>query len=349
LVVAVSCAPPGAGWLALSQQSIHLILGIVAFVGAYSIPVERIKASAKGALLLVWLLLILMLFTSLGEVSNASERWLRIGSFRFQPSVLYQFFWLIALAHWAANDPMRLRQGWHILRLSLVYLLLLIPVFLQPDLGSTVILFVVSAVTLLYAGVPTRFLKYVGPVLMTLVGLGLLLFPHVSSRFSLLNPGFQVQRSMEAFALGGLTGRGPGMGVLKHGWLPEGETDFVFALIAEEWGLLGNLVVLGLFVAFTLYGMRVARRAETRYGAILMASAVVLISLQAAYNMGMVTGILPVKGLPLPFISRGGTSILVLGGLIGAALRASFERRQSKVPTEELIPWTESTAPGSSR
>ncbi len=344
LVVAVSCAPPGGGWLALSHQSIHLIIGIVAFGLAFALPVDRLRDAAHGALLLTWILLSVMLFTSIGEVSNSAERWLTIGGFRFQPSVFYQLFWPLALAQWAAANPMRLTQWRQLLRLLLLWTLLVTPLFLQPDLGSTAILLVVSGVTLIYAGVPTRFIKYVLPVFMLLVALGVLLFPHVSSRLSLLNPGFQVQRSMEAFALGGWTGRGPGLGLLKHGWLPEGDTDFIFALIAEEWGMLGSLVVLSLFVAFTLFGMRVARRAETRYGAILMACAVVMISLQAAYNMAMVTGVLPVKGLPLPFISRGGTSILVLGGLLGAALRASFQRRLSQVPSEELLPWTESTA-----
>ncbi|HBF22488.1 MAG TPA: hypothetical protein DDW23_01615 [Planctomycetes bacterium] len=349
LVAGVSAAPPGEAWAKLGLHSLHLALGLAAFLAAFLIPLARLRALVPGLLLLVFGVLVLMLVSpSFGRVSHSAERWVQIGSFSLQPSAFLQFLWPVALASWAAKDPLRLVQPRELFRMLVAFFILLFPVVLQPDTGTLLILLIVSAITLFFAGAPIRYLRTLVLGVVALCGLLVFAFPHVQARMGefFAGSGFQVGRAVEAFQLGGISGMGPGQGLMKNGWVPEGDTDLIFALIGEEWGLFGCLAVWALFVAFTVFGVLASRRADSRYGAILMAAATVTIALQAAYNMAMVTGAVPIKGLPLPFISRGGSSMLALSALLGAAIRAAIEPRRSRVPVSDLIPWTESNVMG---
>lgn len=348
VVAGVSAAAPGEGWDSLRLHASHLLVGLVAFLAAYSIPSDRFRAVAPGLVLLVWCLLTAMLFTSIGQTSLGAERWIMIGSFSLQPSVLLQALWPVLLASWAARDPLRLLQPLHLIRLMAGFGLMVLPVLFQPDLGSVLILLFVTGITLFFAGVSLRFLRVLVPVAVAVLVTASTLFTHVSSRleqFANREHGTQVTRALEAFQLGGPLGQGPGQGKLAE-WIPEADTDFILALIAEEWGLVGTGALWLLFVAFTVFGVVAARRCERRFGAVLTAAATVMISIQAALNMAVVTGVVPPKGLPLPFVSRGGTSVLALSALLGLTVRACLEKRKSQVPVEELIPWTESSAVG---
>lgn len=348
VVAGVSAAAPGAGWESLRLHASHLLIGLVAFLGAYSIPSKRFRSVAPGLLLLVWILLTAMLITNVGHSSHSAERWIKIGSFTLQPSILLQALWPVLLASWAARDPLRLLQPLHLVRLMAGFGLMVLPVLFQPDLGSVLILLFVTGITLFFAGVSLRFLRVLVPVAVAVLVTASSLFTHVSSRleqFANREHGTQVTRALEAFQIGGPLGQGPGQGKLAE-WIPESDTDFILALIAEEWGLVGTGALWLLFVVFTVCGVVAARRCERRFGAVLTAAATVMISIQAALNMAVVTGIVPPKGLPLPFVSRGGTSVLALSALLGLTVRACLERRQSQVPVEDLIPWTESSAVG---
>ena len=348
VVAGVSAAAPGEGWESLRLHASHLLIGLVAFLGAYSIPTNRFRSVAPGLLLLVWILLTTMLITNFGHSSHSAERWIKIGSFSLQPSVLLQALWPVLLASWAARDPLRLLQPMHLVRLMAGFGLMVIPVLFQPDLGSVLILLFVTGITLFFAGVSLRFLRVLVPVAVAVLVTASSLFTHVSSRleqFANREHGTQVTRALEAFQVGGPLGQGPGQGKLAE-WIPESDTDFILALIAEEWGLIGTGALWLFFVMFTVCGVLAARRCERRFGAVLTAAATVMISIQAALNMAVVTGIVPPKGLPLPFVSRGGTSVLALSALLGLTVRACLEKRQSQVPVEDLIPWTESNAVG---
>jgi cell division protein FtsW len=348
VVAGVSAAAPGEGWESLRLHASHLMIGLVAFLAAYSIPTGRFRSVAPGLLLLVWILLSAMLITNFGHSSHAAERWIKIGSFTLQPSILLQTLWPVLLASWAARDPLRLLQPLHLVRLMAVFALMVLPVLFQPDLGSVLILLFVPGITLFFAGVSLRFLRVLVPVAVAVLVTASSLFTHVSSRleqFANREHGTQVTRALEAFQVGGPLGQGPGQGKLAE-WIPESDTDFILALIAEEWGLIGTGALWAFFVAFTICGVIAARRCERRFGAVLTAAATVMISIQAALNMAVVTGIVPPKGLPLPFVSRGGTSVLALSALLGLTVRACLEKRQSQVPVEDLIPWTESSAAG---
>ncbi len=339
LVAAVSAAPPGEAGLAIGTHCAHLALGLAAFLFGYLIRPDVARRYVWSALVVLAVFLTLMLVGGFGHSSHEAKRWIRFGSFSFQPSLLYQCLWPVALASWVVRDPLRVRQTRALARLGAGFLFLVLPVFLQPDLGSVAILLFVTGVTLLFSGASRGLLwGVIGSSLAALL-LAWFLFPHVASRLDWWKkPEDQVMRGMEALAAAGPTGRGPGLGVMKHGHVPEGRTDFVLTVIGEEWGLLGTLTVWTLFAAITLLGFMVARRAASRYGVILMASATVMISVQAVYNMAMVFGLLPVKGLPLPFVSRGGSSIVALSALLGLALQAAYLPRRAPAPVATLLP-----------
>lgn len=339
LIAAVSAAPPGEAGLAIGMHCAHLALGLGAFLVGYLLHPDFARRWVGSALVAVGLLLVAMLVLGIGHTSHEATRWIRIGSFTFQPSLLYQCLWPVALASWVVRDPLRVGQLPALARLGAAFGLLMLPVFLQPDLGSVVILACVTGITLVFAGAPSRFLGAMVGGGLVLVVLAYLIFPHVAARLDWWKqPEEQVVRGMEAIAAAGPTGRGPGLGVMKHGHVPEGRTDFVLTVIGEEWGLLGTLSVWFLFAAFTLLGFAVARRAATRYGVILMATATVMISIQAGYNMAMIVGLVPVKGLPLPFVSRGGSSIIALAALLGLALQAAYQPRRAPTPPTALMP-----------
>lgn len=339
LVTAVSAAPPGEAWVSLGQHAAHLALGVLAFLAAYSARPDEARRWAPLAVAVLFALLVVMLVTPLGIESHSARRWIRIGPLSLQPSLFLQFLWPIIAASWAARDPLRLRSLRELCKLGGVFLFVMLPVFLQPDYGSVVILGFVTSIVFLFAGAPRKYLWILLPTFIATIWLASLVFPHVSSRLQgVIQEGYQVSQGKEAMEHGGLLGQGPGQGVYKYGHVPEGETDFILPLIAEEWGLLGTSVVWLLFVGVMLFGLRSARRSQTRYGVILMAAATAMISFQAAYNIAMVTGAVPVKGLPLPFVSRGGSSVLALSALLGVALRAAQANRRARIPVTELVP-----------
>lgn len=338
LITAVSGAPPGEAWMVLARHGLFLALGVAGFFIAFSISTDLARRVVIPAMVLLFCLLCLMLTTGLGKNANGATRWIQVGPMSLQPSILFQCLWPIALASWASRDPLRLRDSRQILKLCAIFCVMMFPVLLQPDLGSVVILVFVSGVTFFFAGTPPKFLLILIPGVAVLIVMAALAFPHVADRLMWLQePHAQVQSGQKAFEFGGFFGLGPGNGVWKYGKVAESETDFVITLVAEEWGLLGSLSIWSLFVTFTFLGFRAARNAASRYGVILMGSATVMISFQAAYNMAMVTSLLPVKGLPLPFVSRGGSSILALSMLLGVAMKACATARSRRPAVTKLF------------
>jgi cell division protein FtsW len=338
LVTAVSAAPPGEAWTTLARHCLFLGLGAAAFLLTFSLSPERMRDLVGPAMAVLFVFLCLMLVTGLGRTANSATRWVQVGPMTLQPSIFFQCLWPVAIASWVSRDPLRLRDPRQLVRIGALFLLVMLPVLLQPDLGSVVILLVVTGCTFLFAGAPSRILVILLPVMAGLVVLAALVFPHVASRLTWWQETpTQVERGHDAMMVGGVSGLGPGNGLLKMGKVPEGETDFVLPLVAEEWGLFGTLTVWTLYVAFTFLGMRAAKRSRSRYGIILMVAATLMISFQAAYNMAMICGLVPVKGLPLPFISRGGSSILALSALLGVSLKAASEERRAAPPVTELF------------
>ena len=328
LLVAVSSAPPGEAGDVLLRHGSFLAAAGAAFAVGINLNPQHVRNYSVHASIALWLLLFLMLVTGLGHTANAATRWIQIGPVSLQPSLFLQVLWPILLSSWIAKDPLRVQSVSPIFKMIGLFFVLMLPVLLQPDFGSVVILIMVSGCVMLFAGLPLRVLVVSVPALLIVGMLVVFSFDHVLSRLDSWSEGVpeQVMRAQDAFRYGGWFGSGPGNGVLKFGYIPESTTDFVLALIADEWGMVGVLMVWSLFTAFTFFGLRVARQSSHRYGILLMGATTVVISFQAAYNMAMVVGALPVKGLPLPFVSRGGSSLMALSLLLGIAINSTRSR-----------------------
>jgi cell division protein FtsW len=328
LLVAVSSAPPGEAGDVLLRHGSFLAAAAAAFAVGLNLNPQHVRNYSVHASVALWLLLFLMLVTGLGHTANAATRWIQVGPVSLQPSLFLQVLWPILLSSWIAKDPLRVQSISPIFKMIGLFFVLMLPVLLQPDFGSVVILITVSGCVMLFAGLPLRVLIVAVPALLVVGMLAVFSFDHVMSRLDIWSGGVpdQVARAQDAFRYGGWFGSGPGNGVLKFGYIPESTTDFVLALIVDEWGLIGVLMVWSLFTAFTFFGLRVARQSSHRYGILLMGATTVVISFQAAYNMAMVVGALPVKGLPLPFVSRGGSSLMALSLLLGIAINSTRSR-----------------------
>lgn len=323
-----------------SDHLIGLAIGLAAGAGAYALPASGLRAMALPA----WILCCALLAATLGlgvEV-NGAQRWLEIPglSLRFQPGELAKFATLLAAAAWLSRKDDRrelsTRRSIQTAGLALLPAGLLL---LQPDLGNAVVLVSLIAFMLFIAGTPWPRFVLPGLAGVAIVGSYILNNEYAMRRVTgFLDPfreargaGWQLVQSYVAFGQGGLLGQGLGNGRQKLEYLPEVHTDFVLALVAEELGLTGVLLVLGAFAALWIAGTRVARRATDRFDLLLAFGMVTLLTVPAFLNASVVMGLVPTKGLTLPFLSYGRTSLVMsciaLGLLLGVARRHPPQRR----------------------
>ncbi len=318
-------------------------LGLVAAVVAASVDYRHLKKVAWIGLAVAVGLLVLVLI--LGENVNGARRWLRIpglSGFTFQPSELAKLALVIALAYYGERYQRRIPEVMGGLVLPGVMVgTVLVLMFLEPDWGTTVLLAAVSAIMLLVAGVRWLHLLPVG--MAGLVGLGIMLF-HNPTRWrrvtgwldlegSKETSAYQTWQSLLALGSGGWTGVGLGGGMQKYGYVPYHESDFIFPVIGEELGLVCTLSVVIAFVVILICGVYIAWHARDSFGMLLGTGLAFLIGLQAFINIAVVTNVLPNKGLPLPFISRGGSNLVVM--LVCVGLLVSIARRAVKVEATE--------------
>ena len=212
-------------------------------------------------------------------------------------------------------------------------------VFFEPDLDSTVLLALIVGAVMVAGGITARHLALLGGTGIALSALLAVAAPYRRARvFTFLHPtadpsntGYQIVQSLIALGSGGIEGVGLGAGRAKWLYLPNAHTDFIFAVIGEELGLIGTLSVLGLFVAFAILGIRTAQRAPDRFGMLLATGVTVWVVAQAAVNIGGVIGLLPVSGIPLPFVSFGGSSLVFT--MVAAGILANVARQTSGATT----------------
>jgi cell division protein FtsW len=313
---------------------IGLVLGLAAIAIAYALPVQFIRQMATP----FWIVTLLLLLATVafGSQVNGATRWLEIPGtgFRFQPGELAKFATLMAIATLLSRKDDRreisTRRSIQAAGMALLPAGLLL---LQPDLGNAVVLVLLCAFVLFVAGTPWPRFVLPGVAGILVVGMYIAMNDYARRRvMGFLDPfgesrgaGWQLVQSYVAFGQGGLLGQGLGNGRQKLEYLPEVHTDFVLALVAEELGLLGVLVVLGAFAALWATGTRVARRARDRFDLLCGFAMVSLLTLPALLNAAVVMGMVPTKGLTLPFLSYGRTSLVVscfaLGILLGVARR----------------------------
>jgi cell division protein FtsW len=264
-------------------------------------------------------------------VENHARRWFRAGALSFQPSEFAKLAGVVFLADLAARkgEGMRdFRRGF-----LPAFAGLLLPaglVLAEPDFGTAIYLLLVFTALLAVGGARIRhFLVALAIAAPLFVAVAWSKFDHVRARLATLagRPTYQVEQSIVAIGSGGILGRGLGEGEMKRGFVPLGHNDFVFSILGEETGLVGALLVLGLFGAILHAGLRAAQGLQGNpFASLLVFGVVFAIGLQAAINLAVVTGLAPPKGISLPFVSAGGTSIAVLAtgvGLAASAARAS--------------------------
>jgi cell division protein FtsW len=332
----------GARYLVL--QLLWCALGLVLCVTAASADYQMLKKMAWPLFAVAVVLLLLVLVPHIGRRINGARRWFDFHSVRFQPSELAKLALVIVLA-WYGEHFQRQMPRWKrgVLIPSLLIGLILGLIFVEPDRGTTILLATVSGIILLVAGV--RWKYFVPPILAGAVGLVISIW-HDPMRmrriFSWLNleehktdAGYQAYQAMLAFGSGGWTGLGLGNGRQKLGFVPEHHTDFILSIIGEELGLVATLLVIAAFVVIVFCGIYIACRAPDTFGLLLGSGITFLIGLQAAINIGVVTSALPNKGLPLPFISYGGSNLVAMLTCVGLLLSIA---RQARAPESIPIP-----------
>jgi cell division protein FtsW len=309
----------GSPWYFFLRQLLWTVIGIVAFAVAIGFDYRKLRRFVRPLLVLSGILLVVVLVPGIGVYVAGSRRWIGAGMFRFQPTELAKLALLLYAADLATRRGREIAD-WHRVVKPLVVVLGVVAflVMREPDLGSALVLALIATAILAAAGTRPKHLAVLGGVGLSLVSLLAIIEPYRRARLlTFLHPfadhtnaGYQISQSLIAIGSGGWTGVGLGAGRAKWNFLPNAHTDFIFAIIAEELGLLGGLLVLALFVVFGLLGIRVASRAPDRFGALLAVGITMAIVGQAVINLGAVVGLLPITGIPLPFVSFGGTALV---------------------------------------
>lgn len=277
-------------------------------------------------------LLVLVLIPGIGVYVNGSRRWLNITGLSFQPSELAKIASVMYLASTLSFRLKQVERLWTgILPLLVIPAAMFLLILQQPNLSTAGSIMIVAVLMMMLAGAKWKHLSLMGVVGLAVGFAYAWVEPYRRERLlSFRNPfaqmsdeGYQLSQSLIAIGSGGLFGRGLGQGRQKFSYLPYPESDFIFAIIGEDFGLFGCCVVILLFVAFAVAGMRIALNCQDRYGCLLAAGITAMISVQAFINIGVVVGILPTTGLPLPFFSAGGTSISLLMAAVGILFNIS--------------------------
>lgn len=296
-------------------------------------PYELLKKAAYPMFFISLALLILLVVPGIGTKVGGAVRWLRFGPVSFQPSELAKLAVVLILSYsLARKDPENLKKFSIGILPHLIYVLPVSAlILLQPDFGNAVILMLLLFIILFASAVPLTYLFLLGgSAACACVFLILSKGYRLERFFAFLNPwenyadsGFQIVQSFLAFGAGGLWGAGLGNGTQKLFYLPAPHTDFILAVIGEELGFVAVAMVILLFAALLWCGLKIALHASDKFGAYLALGIISMISVQAALNMGVVMGLLPTKGLPLPFLSYGGSSLIVNLVCIGVLLNIS--------------------------
>lgn len=317
----------------IKHQALYLLAGLVFAYVAYRVDYRKLKTIAPALVGITFVLLILTLIPHVGLVSGGARRWLGFHALSFQPSELAK----LALVLFLAAKLSQMGEG--ILSLSkgvvpvlFVTALLGMPIFVEPDMGTASLLIFTAFAVLFTAGAR---LEHLIMALFAMLPLALIaIYSSAYKRARMFafwdpwkdpqNTGFHIVQSLLALGSGGIFGLGLGQSRQKYFYLPEAHTDFIFAVLGEELGLLGGLLVIALFVVFAVRAVDLAMKAPDRFGFLLVMGSTFLIVIQAFINIGVVTSSWPVTGVPLPFISFGGTSLIV--SLVAVALIANVGR-----------------------
>lgn len=319
----------GTAWYSFGRQAVWVVVGIAALLAALHIDYARWRRWATPMLVVSLVLLALVLVSGVGLTRGGATRWIGFGPFVLQPSEITK----LAVVLWMADLLDRRSDRMHVSRATMRPVLVLLALvsallLLQPNQGTLAIIAVIAFTVLFAGGAPLfRLGAWVGMGAGAAVALSTVVAYRRERLLAFLDPwadaqgsGWQTVQSTVGIASGGLFGVGLGESRAKWGFLPEAHTDFIFSIVAEELGLLGAAIVLGLFATMAVAGVAVARGCADRFGMLVATGISTWFAFQAVVNVGAATGTLPVTGVPLPFVSFGGSALVVNLAAMGILL-----------------------------
>jgi len=290
-------------------------------------------------------LLVLVLIPQIGTEVNNARRWLKIPAgpltISFQPSELAKWLMIIFLSGFCSSYGDRLRSYWKVFIPVCLIIGTVAGLVLKEDFGTAALISLLSFLLLVFGGTKLWYIATLLPAGLVAFAAALVSSPARMKRIeAFLRPeelagsaAYQANQSLIALGSGGLFGRGLGRGICKYGHLPEDTTDFIFAIVGEEMGFVGTAAVILLFIIFVWLGILVIIRSKDYFGQMLASGIVLSIAIQAALNIGVVTVVLPTKGIPLPFVSAGGTSMLLTAAAVGILL--NIAKQSSDAASQE--------------
>ncbi len=325
----------------LKRQAVAAVVGMIGLFVLMRVSYWKLRRVAVAGMVATIALLAVVLV--MGHWAQGAQRWLKFGPFQLQPSEMAKLALVLYLSHALAANPGLMRNLWRgvVPLLMGVLIFVVLPVELQPDLGTAITLVLTLVLLLFTAGAKTRWVATIVAIL-AVCGFGLALRSQdrwervttfVNPSADPQNAGYQIQHSQIALGTGGLTGVGFGESREKlRGNLPAQRTDFIFAIVGEELGLAGTCGVLAVFLVFAARGFHIASRTKNRFGQLLATGITGMISVQALINISVVTASLPATGVPLPFLSFGGSSLVTT--LLGVGILLNVSRHPYHVDEE---------------
>ena len=319
------------GLVSIKQFAI-LLLGLIGMIITSNIPYKKYQKIAFWIFTFSIALNILVFLPKIGFGAGGAKRWLDLGPFSFQPSELLKFGFVAYAAYWLSNERDKIQSfSKGILPFLAILTIPAVILIKEPDTGTFLVLFSAGATMLFVAGAKWKHLLLLFLGVSMAIGLWATYKPYVRDRIeTFINPtkdmqgaSWQINQSLIAIGSGGLDGRGFGQSIQKFNFLPEAIGDSIFAVLSEEFGFIGSTLIVIIYVFFCLWGLRIANKATDLFGRLLALGIVILIGAQAFINISAMLGLIPLTGVPLTFISHGGSALIIALLEVGVVLNIS--------------------------
>lgn len=302
------------------RQSIYFVLGIVSFFIGTKIKEKWIKKYGFVLLIISYILLILVLIPGVGITKNGSTSWLGVGGFSFQPSEFFKIGIIVFNANYLSFYYQRSKKIINLLPVLISSILGIVLIMLQPDFGTCMVILGAIFIQILLSKLPGKW--FISIILLGILGILILVMSksyRLERIYAFIDPfsdplgsGFQIIQSLYALGPGGLLGQGINGSIQIHYYLPEPQTDFIFAIVVEEFGLIGGLIVVGLYSLIIFTSFVLIRNEKSLFKSFLSLGLLSVFMIQVIINLGVVIGLFPVTGITLPLISYGGSSLVVI-------------------------------------
>jgi len=324
-----------------NKQLFHFLLGLVSLISIFLFPISFWLKFDIWLLFIGILLLVLVFVPGIGVEVNGANRWIRLFGFGLQPSEIMKLLSIIYVSGYCVRRIKDIQRHWFgFFRPAFLIVCIVSLILLQPDLGSSAVIFISVLSVLFVAGVQLR--QFFIVFLLGVLGIAcfIIFVPWRWERIiSFIDPwsdpfgtGYQLTLSLMAIGRGDWFGVGIGESLMKMGYLPDAHTDFIFSILIEEFGILSGIIVIGMLFGLSFRFFHIGRQSLTKrnyFGFFFSYGSAILLGLHTFINIGVAIGLLPTKGLTLPFISHGGTNLLIMCSIVGLVLRIDYENKVS--------------------